>query len=269
MCLIVLDWQPGSDPSLRVAANRDEFHHRPTAPLQVWPDAPQVMAGRDLASGGTWLGVSTDGRFAALTNYRDPARQQPDARSRGALVADFLTGQMPAAEHAATCVREASQYNGFNLLLCDGRDLIWVGHGGGHAPRSALLQPGLHALSNHLPGTPWPKLVRAREAFARVTGETSGATTDVQVNALFELLLDRTPAADTDLPDTGVSLDWERRLSPVFIAGDDYGTRSRTVLMLGTQVLHMEERRHGAGGVEAGRTILSHRTARRKPDAGD
>lgn len=269
MCLIVLDWQPGSDPSLRVAANRDEFHHRPTAPLQVWPDAPQVMAGRDLASGGTWLGVSTDGRFAALTNYRDPARQQPDARSRGALVADFLTGQMPAAEHAATCVREASQYNGFNLLLCDGRDLIWVGHGGGHAPRSALLQPGLHALSNHLPGTPWPKLVRAREAFARVTGETSGATTDVQVNALFELLLDRTPAADTDLPDTGVSLDWERRLSPVFIAGDDYGTRSRTVLMLGTQVLHMEERRHGAGGVEAGRTILSRRTARRKPDAGD
>lgn len=269
MCLIVLDWQPGSDPSLRVAANRDEFHHRPTAPLQVWPDAPQVMAGRDLASGGTWLGVSTDGRFAALTNYRDPARQQPDARSRGALVADFLTGQMPAAKHAATCVREASQYNGFNLLLCDGRDLIWVGHGGGHAPRSALLQPGLHALSNHLPGTPWPKLVRAREAFARVTGETSGATTDVQVNALFELLLDRTPAADTDLPDTGVSLDWERRLSPVFIAGDDYGTRSRTVLMLGTQVLHMEERRHGAGGVEAGRTMLSRRTARRKPDAGD
>lgn len=257
MCLIVLDWQPQGNPSLQVAANRDEFHDRPSAPLHVWPDAPKVMAGRDQVSGGTWLGVSTDGRFAALTNYRDPARQRPDARSRGALVADFLTGQMPAAEHAAACVREAAQYNGFNLLLCDGRDLIWVGHGGGHTPRSALLQPGLHALSNHLPGTPWPKLVRAREAFARVTGETSGATTDAQVNALFELLLDPTPAADTDLPDTGVSLEWERRLSPVFIAGDDYGTRSRTVLVIDPAAIRIEERRHGPGGGETGRTVLT------------
>lgn len=258
MCLIVLDWQPGGSPSLRVAANRDEFHHRPTAPLQVWPDAPQVMAGRDLASGGTWLGVSTDGRFAALTNYRDPARQRPDARSRGALVADFLTGRMPAAEHAEACVREAAHYNGFNLLLCDGRDLIWVGYGGGHPPRSALLPPGVHALSNHLPGTPWPKLVRAREAFAHVL-YTPEASLETQTEALFELLLDPTPAADADLPDTGVSLEWERRLSPVFIAGEDYGTRSRTVLVLGPAALHIEERRHGADGSDAGRTVLNTR----------
>lgn len=254
MCLIVLDWRPGGNPSLRVAANRDEFHPRPTAPLQVWPDAPQVMAGRDLASGGTWLGVSTDGRFAALTNFRDPARQRPDARSRGALVADFLTGRMSAAEHAGLCVRDAAHYNGFNLLLCDGRDLIWVGYGGGHPPRSARLPPGLHALSNHLPGTPWPKLVRAREAFSRTTDDPEAG-----VDALFELLLDPTPAADEDLPDTGVSLEWERRLSPVFIAGEDYGTRSRTVLMLGPAALHIEERRHGAGGVDAGRTVLTAR----------
>lgn len=258
MCLIVLDWQPGGNPSLRVAANRDEFHHRPTAPLQVWPDAPQVMAGRDLASSGTWLGVSTDGRFAALTNYRDPARQRPDARSRGALVADFLTGRMPAAEHAEACVREAAHYNGFNLLLCDGRDLIWVGYGGGHPPRSALLPPGVHALSNHLPGTPWPKLVRAREAFAHVLYNPE-ASLETQTEALFELLLDPTPAADADLPDTGVSLEWERRLSPVFIAGEDYGTRSRTVLVLGPAALHIEERRHGAGGSDAGRTVLNTR----------
>lgn len=256
MCLIVLDWQPYGQPSLQVAANRDEFHRRPSAPLQVWPDAPQVMAGRDQVSGGTWLGVSTDGRFAALTNYRDPARQRPDARSRGALVADFLTGRMPAAEHAAACMREAAQYNGFNLLLCDGRDLIWVGHGGGHPPRSATLPPGLHALSNHLPGTPWPKLTRAREAFARVS-DPPAVQLETEVEALFELLLDPTPAPDADLPDTGVSLEWERRLSPVFIAGEDYGTRSRTVLVLGPTALHMEERRHGAGGSDAGRTVLS------------
>jgi uncharacterized protein with NRDE domain len=257
MCLIVLDWQPYGHPSLQVAANRDEFHRRPSAPLQVWPDAPQVMAGRDQVSGGTWLGVSTDGRFAALTNYRDPARQRPDARSRGALVADFLTGRMPAAEHAAACMREAAQYNGFNLLLCDGRDLIWVGHGGGHPPRSSPLPPGLHALSNHLPGTPWPKLVRAREAFARVTGQGSGAATEARVDALFELLLEHTPAADADLPDTGVSLEWERRLSPVFIAGDDYGTRSRTVLVIDPAAIRIEERRHGPGGGETGRTVLT------------
>lgn len=254
MCLIVLGWQPGPAPSLVVAANRDEFHRRPTAALAFWPDAPQVLAGRDLQSGGTWMGITRDGRFAALTNFRDPSRQRPDAPSRGQLLARFLTGTAGAAAQARTIAAEATDYNGFNLLLCDGNALFWVGHGAGEAVQCVELAPGVHAVSNHRPGTPWPKLQRARQGFdsARKHGE-AGARRE----ALFAMLSDRTQADDDDLPDTGVGLEWERRLSPVFIAGPDYGTRSSTVLEQAGGHVRVEERCFGPDGVPAGRTVLT------------
>lgn len=251
MCLIVLRWQAGS---LIVAANRDEFHHRPTAPLAFWPDMPGVLAGRDLQSGGTWMGVTRDGRFAALTNYRDPSRQRDGARSRGHLVSGFLAGDMDAHGYAASVQREGRDYNGFNLLLCDGASLLWVGH----QPESDIavseLAPGIHALSNHLPGTPWPKLLRARTGF---TGALEALPArQALFDRLFGVLSDETPAEDADLPDTGVGLEWERRLSPVFIRGDAYGTCSSAVLEVTAQRIDFEERRYRSGGQYADSTRI-------------
>jgi uncharacterized protein with NRDE domain len=251
MCLIVLRWQPGS---LIVAANRDEFHHRPTAPLAFWPDAPGVLAGRDLQSGGTWLGTTRDGRFAALTNYRDPSRQRDDARSRGHLVSGFLAGDEDVHRYAARVQREGRTCNGFNLLLYDGASLLWVGHQPASEVSVGELSPGVHALSNHLPGTPWPKLLRARTGFTGALEQQSAQP--ALFDRLFRVLSDETPADDADLPDTGVGLEWERRLSPVFIRGDAYGTCSSAVLELTAQRIDFEERRYRSGGLYAGSTHI-------------
>ncbi len=252
MCLIVLDWQTSPSHSLFAAANRDEFHHRPTAPLAFWPDAPDILAGRDLESGGTWMGVTRTRRFAALTNYRDPSSLQSGAKSRGLLVSGFLSGNASAIDYGETVRRGARDYNGFNLLLCDGRTLLWIGHQGRDEVQVCELAPGVHALSNHLPGTPWPKLVRARHAFHDAIRAARGG--DALFEAAYSLLSDETQAADEDLPDTGVGLEWERRLSPVFIRGQDYGTRSSSVLQMTTQHIRVEERRYSAGGSPAGTT---------------
>lgn len=249
MCLIVLGWQALPGHPLVVVANRDEFHRRPTAPLGFWPDAPQVLAGRDLQSGGTWMGTTRRGRFAALTNYRDPSSQRADARSRGLLVSAFLRGDETARHYGATVQRHGRDYNGFNLLLCDGETLVWVGHQPGREARTEVLAPGIHALSNHLPGTPWPKLVRARAGFTAAVAALPAR------EALFRVLADDTPADDADLPDTGIGLERERRLSPVFISGDDYGTRSSSVLCVSAERIVFEERRFAASGFFEGCTV--------------
>lgn len=251
MCLIVLRWQSGS---LIVAANRDEFHHRPTAPLAFWPDMPGVLAGRDLQSGGTWLGVTRDGRFAALTNYRDPSRQRDDARSRGHLVSGFLAGDEDVHRYAARVQREGRDYNGFNLLLHDGTSLLWIGHQPESDVAVSELAPGVHALSNHLPGTPWPKLLRARTGFTGALELQSAQR--ALFDRLFGVLSDESPADDADLPDTGVGLEWERRLSPVFIRGNAYGTCSSAVLEVTAQRIDFEERRYRSDGQYAGTTRI-------------
>jgi uncharacterized protein with NRDE domain len=247
MCLIALGWRVRPGLPLLVIANRDEFHHRPTAPLAFWPDAPEVLAGRDLQSGGTWMGVTRSRRFAALTNYRAPATHRSDARSRGLLVSTFLMGSGNASAHAEAIRREGARYNGFNLLLGDGASLFWVGHPGDGDIQVRELEPGIHAVSNHLPGTPWPKLMRARAGLARIL-DPSGTGSLWPGEAAFDLLADTTPAADADLPDTGVGIDWERRLSPIFIPGEHYGTRASSVLRLTPEQVCFEERRYGAGG---------------------
>lgn len=251
MCLIALGWRMRPDMPLLVIANRDELHRRPTAPLAFWPDAPTVLAGRDLQSGGTWMGVTRDGRFAALTNFRNPSAQRTDARSRGLLVSGFLTGPASAPDYADTLRRSGNDYNGFNLLLCDGSSLVWIGHPGNGEFDVRRLEPGLHAVSNHLPGTPWPKLVKALDGLARMSGKPEADAApafDALADPAFALLADDTPADDARLPDTGVGIEWERRLSPVFIRGDEYGTRSGTLLQLTDRRLFVEERRYGCDG---------------------
>ncbi len=225
MCLILLAVDAHPSYRLILAANRDEYFNRPTAPAAFWDDAPDLLAGRDLKSGGTWLGVTRTGRIAAITNYRDPRREKRDAPSRGHLVSGFLTGVMSTEEYLAFLEREGSAYNGFSLIFGEpGRLSFFSNHGEG--PLS--LEPGIHGLSNHLLDTPWPKVSRGREALARVVarGET------VHPEGLFAILADRTVAPDELLPDTGVGIELERLLSPLFTSTPLYGTRSSTVILV-------------------------------------
>lgn len=245
MCLIVFAWQPESPTVLRLAANRDEFYERPSAPLSEWPDAPGVFAGRDLQAGGTWLGISAQGRFAALTNIRDP-QQKAGPRSRGALTADYLLGQDSAPAYLDRIMRDAAEYAGFNLLLGD-RHQLW--HFNSQEGRPRQLQRGIYGMSNASLDTPWPKLVRARNALSdRLESED---------DALLELLSDNSKPADHLLPDTGVGLATERLMSSVFITTTAYGTRASTVLKLGKDgSWNITERSFGPHGAVLGEVAL-------------
>lgn len=223
MCLIAFAHRAHPAYPLVVAANRDELHARPSAPAAWWPDAPGVLAGRDLRAGGTWMGITRTGRFAAVTNYREWPPEAGEL-SRGALVAGFLAGELAPAEYAARVDAEGARYAGFNLLLGDGDTLVYLSN---RAPGPRTLAPGVYALSNHLLDTPWPKVRRARRAMDDALAAAGGDAWD---GALWEMLADRVVAADDDLPATGVGAERERLLSPPFIAGDEYGTRSSTVL---------------------------------------
>jgi uncharacterized protein with NRDE domain len=229
MCLIAVAWD--AHPALRlvVAANRDEFYARPAVPADWWADAPDVLAGRDLREGGTWMGVTRAGRFAAVTNFRDPGfAQLANAPSRGALVADFLRGSMDAEAYARDLSSRAAAYNGFNLLVGDDGGLFYLSN---RAEGVRRLEPGVYGLSNHLLDTPWPKVVRARRAMEDALARVDAAAEGWE-SGLWEMLADRVIAADDDLPDTGVGAERERLLSPPFIRSDVYGTRASTVLTI-------------------------------------
>jgi len=227
MCLIAFAWQAHPRYRLVVAANRDEHHSRPTAPAAFWEDAPQLFAGRDLKERGTWMGVTTGGRFAALTNYRDPTEFKPGAPTRGRLVANFLREQTGPLDYAESLGAIQYMYNGFNLLAGEGEALWYVGNRSG-APREVM--PGVHGLSNALLDTPWPKSSGLQRDLAHVlqTHANAGALID----ALLDALADRALAPDAQLPETGVGLERERQLSPRMIVAPLYGTRSATVLLI-------------------------------------
>ncbi|WP_269531714.1 NRDE family protein [Chitinimonas sp. BJYL2] len=216
MCLIGFHWDPHGPVPLRVAANRDEFYARPTAAAAWWDD-DQRLGGRDLQAGGSWMGLSRTGRFAALTNYRDPRRHKPDATSRGALVADFLASDITASDFLHALRGRASAYNDFNLLVFDGRLLLGYES---HTDRTLRFGRGAHAVSNGGFDSPWPKVERLRAAMAD----------DTSLEAQFALLADTAIAPDARLPSTGVPLEWERALSALFIRTPEYGTRASTVL---------------------------------------
>lgn len=241
MCLIVFAWRPGNALPLLVAANRDEFYARPSAALAQWPQAPGVYAGRDLEAGGTWLGIGPRGRFAAVTNIRAPQTARAP-RSRGELVAGFLSGEVPLAAYAETITGQAHAYAGFNLLLGDGQHVCYLASH--HAPR--LLAEGVYGLSNAGLDTPWPKLVRARRAL-------QASLNDPQPQALFALLADDQPPPDSALPDTGVGLATERLLSTAFINSTNYGTRASTLLYAyASGEREMHERSFGPLGTPLG-----------------
>lgn len=224
MCLILVAWRSHPDYPLVVAANRDEFFARPTAPAAFWPESPDVLAGRDLQAGGTWLGITRSGRFAALTNFRDPASNRPDAASRGRLAADFLQGRQTPGQYLYEVAGDARAYNGFNLLVGADGQLMWFSNAGGEA---CPLAPGIYGVCNHLLDTPWPKVEAAKSALAAALAALPDDA------PMFGLLRDDTIHPDAALPRTGVSLEWERLLSAAFVKAPGYGTRSSTVLRVG------------------------------------
>ncbi|KQR87147.1 NRDE family protein [Burkholderia sp. Leaf177] len=235
MCLIVFDWQPDANsrvpnsPMLTLAANRDEFYSRETEPMHWWKDAPDMLAGRDLTGGGTWLGVTRDGRFAALTNYRAPSEVRPGAPTRGTLVSNFLSGErVKPLDYLGQVARDGHLYNGFNVIVGDftRRELAWYGNRADAPP--ALLDAGIHGLSNSLLNTPWPKLVAQRDALRDLVHAEDRVQPSLDV--LIATMRNPHIAADALLPSTGVSIERERVLSAAFIEADGYGTRSTTAL---------------------------------------
>lgn len=224
MCLILFAWKVHKNFPLILIANRDEFYERPTAPAAFWDGAPGLLAGRDLQEGGTWLGITRRGKLAALTNYRDPASLKSKAPSRGHLVSDYLRGRQTPENYLARIKPKAGQYNGFNLLIGDVSELFCFSNRNGLQTVSA----GIHGMSNHLLDTPWPKVERGKRALNELIGRKRNPSPE----ALLALLADRTRPPDEQLPITGVGLEWERVLSPLFIESRGYGTRSSTILTI-------------------------------------
>lgn len=244
MCLIAWNWQPDSATPLLLLANRDEFYGRPAQALHWWaPDAgqgTQILAGKDLQGGGTWLGLGRNGRVAALTNFRSGTPQRSDAPSRGELVAGFLHSSLNAPTYLQQLAPQCANYNPFNLLVFDGQQLM------GLESRSARIvaqAPGLGAVSNADFHTPWPKLVQLRTGLAAQAGQPFD-----DLRTFLPLLQDPNLAPDAALPHTGVPLELERMLSAAFITSERYGTRACSVLAVRTNRADFLERSFGPQG---------------------
>jgi uncharacterized protein with NRDE domain len=238
MCTILFSYGPDPKGRLILLANRDEFYERPTVPAAWWADHPEIYAGRDLVAGGTWLGVTSNGKVAAVTNYRDPSQPKGEL-SRGALVSEFLLSDSGTEDYLKEVLREGGRYTGFNLIA--GRfgggegELFYCSN---RAEGIRKLEHGLYGLSNHLLDTPWPKVRRGKDRFAEILENRSPDAGD-----LFKILADRAPASDHELPDTGVGVETEKVLSPIFIETPSYGTRSSTVVIFSDSVgFEFEER---------------------------
>jgi len=255
MCLIYLAHRVDPFYRLVVAANRDEYHQRPSAPAAWWQDGSDILAGRDLQAGGTWLGITRGGRFAAITNYRDPARHRADAASRGHLVSTFLAGDARALDYLAAVAHDGERYNGFSLLVHDGAALAFYSNRGGDPE---IVAPGVHGLSNHLLDEPWPKVEEGKLDLLGMLAR--GAPTPAR---LLGLLDRREPAVHGALADTGVEPLRERALSSRFILGSQYGTRCSTVIMVDAdgEVL-FRERSFDAAGEPRGDEVHSFRIER-------
>lgn len=255
MCLLLIGWKTHPRYRLVLAGNRDEFHDRPTAPLNWWQDDARILGGRDLQAGGTWLGVARSGRFGIVTNYRDLQAPLEGAPSRGGLIPRFLTGATSPKEFLDDLRGAAPRYSGFNLLVGGPRALYYFSNRGEPGPRA--LANGIYGISNHLLDTPWPKLIRTRERFAQLLAQP-----DPEVEDLFAVLSDREQAPLERLPTTGLPLEWEKIVSAPFIVHERYGTRCSSLLLVertGRTIL--QERRFDAAGVQTGSSRFEFKSA--------
>jgi uncharacterized protein with NRDE domain len=249
MCLILFAYKMDCEHPLILGANRDEFYERPTAPLDWWTDHPYVLAGKDLRGGGTWMGITKTGRWAGITNFRDPPGLKPHAPSRGALVTDFLFGRESPKSYLEQIHQNAEAYNGFNLIVGDGSGLFYYSN---YQHEIQHLSPGIYGLSNRFIDSPWPKVETGKAQLKKLTQKRS-----VDDEAIFTLLQDRQHPPPHLLPDTGVGMEWERILSPLFIHSDIYGTRSSSVIRMEKKGrIHFAERtfEKSGNGYQAGET---------------
>lgn len=246
MCLIIFDWRPQHERWLSLSANRDEFRNRPAAALQPWADAPHIAAGRDLSQGGTWLGFSSRGRFAALTNVRAPGVGPAEPRSRGHLATAWLNSDQSAADFASDLRHNSGLYAPFNLLIGTPQQLLHISN----HPQIEVTEvtPGIHGLSNAGLDTPWPK--------TRLGCEQLQASGQPAAQQLAQMLNRREPFADAQLPATGVPLEWERRLSAQFILMPDYGTRCSTGIVACGREVDLHEISWDEQGNHAGQQSL-------------
>ena len=225
MCLIAIAYHVHPSYPVVIAANRDEFFHRPTAPLHFWEKTPDLLAGRDLQGHGTWLGVTRNGKIAAVTNYRDPESLSATGLSRGSLVYDYLAGDWSPQSYMHRIQQHKDRYNGFNLLVGNDKHLWWYSNKNGGVYQ---LPPGVHVISNHLLNTEWPKAKKAKTGMQHLIAGRG----PLQPEDFLNLLFDQSRPPDDQLPDTGIGLTWERMLSPIFISSDIYGTRSSSVILI-------------------------------------
>ena len=223
MCLIVFAINKHPDYSLILAANRDEFYARPTSPAMFWPETPAILGGRDKQAGGTWMAMHQDGRMAAVTNYRDLSNLKSDARSRGELPVNFLTGNVQADSFLSELDQEAENYNGFNLLLYEAGSMF---HYSNYENKINKLDSGIYGLSNALLDTDWPKVRRLKRAFSKVIDG------DFSHDDLMSILQNSELADDDQLPNTGVPKPMEKMLSAIRIQSENYGTCSSSVLTI-------------------------------------
>jgi len=235
MCLVLFAFDPDSPYPLVVAANRDEFYARPARTAHYWEDRPELLAGRDLSAGGTWLGVSANGRFATVTNFAEEGPSEAPL-SRGLLTEGFLSSQLGAHEFAHSL--HTAAYRGFNLLMFDGERLVYTSNRG----HSEDLEPGVYGLANAELGAEWPKVLRGRAALAEIVADTP------EPARLLDLLADRHVPPDRELPRRGRPLELERRVAPCCIAGEDYGTRASTAVIVGHDRVVFAEQEYFARG---------------------
>lgn len=221
MCTVLFSIKSNSDYEFILAANRDEFFRRPTAPLHFWGAEKSILAGRDLEGGGSWLGVNTKGRFAVLTNFREPMAEKKSFLSRGELVENVLSYSGPVSNFYSV-VGDADKYRGFNLLYGNSKEMYYFSN---RKKDVILLPPGIYGLSNHFLDSPWPKVEKGKYRFFQIVDQNQ--FTNLQ---LFAMLEDTARPEDSMLPDTGIGLQWERLLSSIHIRGEIYGTRSAAII---------------------------------------
>ena len=244
MCLILFAWKKHPDYDLIVSANRDEFFNRPTQTAHVWDGQPDLIAGKDLTAGGTWLGITKTGKFAALTNYRDPSNINPKAPSRGHLTKDYLTQDISPQDYLDRIQKENLPFNGFNLLIGD-NDSLWYYNSINHQITS--LPPGVYGLSNALLNEPWPKVLIGQENLKKLIEQK-----DISTNQLLQIVQNKSLAADDQLPKTGIPIDWERALSAMYITKENYGTRCSTALLKKKDKFTFKEWSHSHLGQKEG-----------------
>ncbi len=257
MCLLVMAWRVHPRYRLIVAANRDEFHARPTAPMGVWHESPDILAGRDLSAQGTWLAVDRRRRFGIVTNFRDVQARRPEAPSRGGLIPGWLRQGVAPAAYLARLDIGASRYAGFNLLLNDADSLYYASN---RAPEFCKpLSPGVYGLSNLLLDTPWPKLTRVREEFQQwlaAQPATVATSPEAASGPLFDMLADRTRSLPEAPPGARpLPAEWVEVLSSPFVVHPTFGTRCSTLVMIGYDgSLYVQERRFDPAGATLGQS---------------